>query len=181
MKQTLTEEYREVLKETHRRSGTHKWGHTSNTKYYDMIVECLRQTDSVELLDFGAGWGGLKERLEKEHPHVKVHEYEPARPEVAHQPTPCSFVVCTDVFEHVEPEYIDNFFEELANASTMYGFFTVCMAPALKILSDGRNAHLTVEPYEFWEEKVQKHFVILRAHRSEKFADFFVVKKELKD
>lgn len=181
MKQTLSEEYRKILIETHRRSGSHKWGHTSNSKYYDMIVEHLRTTDSFEVLDFGAGWGGLKDRLGREHPEIKVHEYEPARAEVANKPTPRSFVVCTDVFEHVEPEYIDNFFEELAEASTMYGFFTVCMAPALKVLSDGRNAHLTVEPYEFWEEKVLRHFDILKVNQSRLFADFFVVKKGIKD
>ena len=174
---TLTEEYREVLKKTHGRKEK-SWGNTSNTKYYDKIVKFIDENNATEVLDYGAGWGGLKDRLGREKPEVKVYEFEPARDEVAAPPAPCDYVICTDVFEHVEPEFIDNFFSELDRVTLKKGFFTVCMVPALKVLSDGRNAHLTVQPFDWWYAKVREKFHVELAHKDSKFADFYVRRKD---
>jgi hypothetical protein len=65
-------------------------------------------------------------------------------------------VICIDVLEHIEPDYIDDVLDEINRLSTKAVFLNVCTRPASKILPDGRNAHLIVQPQEWWREKLKR-------------------------
>jgi len=160
---TISEEYRKVLVDTHKGSGERGWGNTGSVKYLQPTLSLIDRYKAKELLDYGAGWGGMKEALKTERPDVVVHEYEPARVEVAAPPEPCDFVVCHDVLEHIEPEFLDNVILDLKRVVSGMGYFSVCTVPALKKLSDGRNAHLIVEEFEWWLVKLAPHFHIRQA------------------
>ena len=164
---TLSEEYRKVLQETHeakkKATGGRGWGTTSSGPFYKTIVKLIDRHKVTELLDYGAGAGNLKKSLAKDRPDVVVHEFEPARPEVCARPEPCAFVVCNDVFEHVEPDYLDRFFDDLQRVVLDRAYFTVCMTPAQNVLSDGRNAHLIQKPFEWWTREVSYRFCIREA------------------
>jgi hypothetical protein len=177
---TLSEEYRQVLKETHKMGGEKGWGRTSSVKFYDHIVRLIKKFEVKEMLDYGAGAGNLKKRLIEDFPELIIHEFEPARDDVCAPAAPCKFVVCNDVFEHIEPEYLDAFFEDLKRVVDGRAYFTVAMVPAIKQLSDGRNAHLIVKPFGWWITKVAEHFDIREAMHVNKFnpqAEFLVEKK----
>ena len=167
---TLSEEYLRVLEETHRvakqRNGV-GWGNTSAGPFYKQIIALLQRYEVTEVLDYGAGAGRLKTALAKDMPHVTVHEYEPARPEISAPPEPCNFVVCNDVFEHVEPEYLDAFFDDLQRVVAGKAYFTVCMTPAQRILVDGRNAHLIQKPYSWWTKIVVDRFDLREASHAD--------------
>jgi hypothetical protein len=45
---------------------------------------------------------------------------------------------------------------ELAKITQNFGFFSIHMGPAGKILSDGRNAHLIQKPRSWWLSKLSK-------------------------
>lgn len=176
---TLSEEYRQVLKDTHAKAGL-AWGNTGSVKFYGNIVKLIKKFEVTEMLDYGAGPGNLKKRLLGDFPELIVHEFEPARDEVSLSAAPCKFVVCNDVFEHVEPEYLDAFFEDLQRVVEDRGYFTVCMVPAIKILSDGRNAHLILKPFSWWINKVANYFDIREAIHLDRYlpqAEFLVQKK----
>jgi hypothetical protein len=48
-------------------------------------------------------------------------------------------------------------------------FAVISTRPAKKFLADGRNAHLIVEPYPFWEERLTKRCRVdtLKTHGDE--------------
>ena len=88
--------------------------------------------------------------------------YDPAIPEWSAPPAPSDFVVCIDVLEHVEPEFIDNVLDDLARLTLKIGFFTVTTVPAKKTLPDGRNAHLIQMPPGWWLPKFLDRFELVK-------------------
>ena len=62
------------------------------------------------------------------------------------------------MLEHIEPELIDNVLDDLKRLTIGLGIFSVHTGPALKILADGRNAHLIQEQPEWWREKFLARF-----------------------
>jgi hypothetical protein len=64
------------------------------------------------------------------------------------------------VLEHIEPELLDNVLDDLQRVVEYFGFFTVHTGPAVKVLSDGRNAHLTQEDYTWWMPKFWARFQV---------------------
>lgn len=84
--------------------------------------------------------------------------YEPSRPDWAASPSPSPMVACIDVLEHVEPECLDAVLDDLARCVQQIGFFTVHTGAAVKVLPDGRNAHLIQEPPAWWLPKLLERF-----------------------
>jgi hypothetical protein len=87
-----------------------------------------------------------------------LQAYDPAIPELADEPTPMQMTTCIDVSEHVEPELLENFLDFLAEKTLELTFITVHTGPAVKVLSDGRNAHLIQKPVEWWLPKLLQRF-----------------------
>lgn len=69
-------------------------------------------------------------------------------------------VACIDVLEHIEPEYLDGVLDELARLTEGVAFLSIHTGPAVKVLSDGRNAHLTQQPMSWWMPKVFDRFEV---------------------
>jgi hypothetical protein len=82
------------------------------------------------------------------------------------------------VLEHIEPDLVENVLAELASITPKFGFFSVHMGPAGKVLADGRNAHLIQKPTSWWLPKIVKHFEILQlqAHQIMGLGFWVVVK-----
>lgn len=119
------------------------------------IADLCQTVGSYDVLDYGCG----KSTLSHNFPHT-IKQYDPAFPRYSATPEPADIVVCTDVLEHIEPEFIDDVLDDLQRVTKKVGFFTIAMQPAKKILSDGRNAHLIIENGEWWLEKLIKRFKI---------------------
>jgi hypothetical protein len=79
-----------------------------------------------------------------------------------------------DVLEHIEPEYVDAVFDHLEDLTEVVLFATIHTVPAKKELSDGRNAHLTVQPMEWWLPKFLERFSI-QTVQAEGPGGFFVL------
>jgi hypothetical protein len=123
------------------------------------VAELLKQIGSAVLLDYGAGKGRLGETLKTLMPTPpQICHYDPARPEWAATPQPAPFVTCIDVLEHIEPELLDNVLDDLRRVTASAGFFTVHTGPAVKVLTDGRNAHLIQQPPAWWLPKFLSRF-----------------------
>jgi FkbM family methyltransferase len=114
------------------------------------------------LLDYGCGSKrSLLQALKL--PAEAVYEgYDPAIPEYAGDPMPAELVSCIDVLEHIEPTLLDNVLDHLATLCDPYGFFTIHSGPAVKVLSDGRNAHLTQEGPDWWLPRLRQRFDVLQ-------------------
>jgi hypothetical protein len=50
----------------------------------------------------------------------------------------------------------------LASITSKIAFLSIHMGPAVKVLSDGRNAHLIQKPTSWWLPKLCQHFDIIQ-------------------
>jgi 2-polyprenyl-3-methyl-5-hydroxy-6-metoxy-1,4-benzoquinol methylase len=150
----ISEEYREIQRKLH--ADNRHYG-SASTLYGKSISSVIHQLKATDILDYGAGKGRLKSSLDVEH-EIQVSLYDPAIKLISRTPDPHEFVACIDVLEHIEPEYLDEVLDDLKRVTKDFGFFSVSTAEAKKTLSDGRNAHLIVEPMEWWLPKIMSRF-----------------------
>jgi hypothetical protein len=151
----ISEEYRRMQEKLHENP---HYG-VASVQYAPVVAKIMQQVGTTELLDYGAGKGRLGETLRPMfNTPLNIHHYDPARPEWAAEPQPCGFVCSIDVLEHIEPDYLDNVLDHLKRLVMKRGFFTVHTGPAIKVLPDGRNAHLIQEPPSWWLPKFMERF-----------------------
>jgi 2-polyprenyl-3-methyl-5-hydroxy-6-metoxy-1,4-benzoquinol methylase len=65
-------------------------------------------------------------------------------------PEPHDIVACTDVLEHIEPDCLDDVLKDIRRCTKKVAFLLIATRPAIKVLADGRNAHLIQQPYTWW-------------------------------
>ena len=130
----------------------------SGHRYSERVAEIAEAIGVDEILDYGAG----KETLAQALPQYNVHSYDPCVPHLDAPPEPHDFVVCTDVMEHIEPELVDNVLDDIVRLTKKIVFFQIATAPASKTLPDGRNAHICVEPAEWWLAKLVDRWDVIR-------------------
>ena len=149
----ISPEYKKQLVKLHKEN--EDWG-TGPRGNIIRICRWLYQNDIKELLDYGCGKG---ENLMRFLP-ISVVNYDPAIPEWSWDPDPEDYVLCTDVLEHVEPEYIENVVKHLVSKFRKRAFITISLKKARETLPDGRNAHLIIEPFEWWVNLIKKYAFI---------------------
>lgn len=134
-----------------------------------LVAQVVRGNNIRQILDYGAGKGRLAEALPghlKE--PVNVTPYDPAIEAWSTTPQPAEMVTCIDVLEHIEPECLDAVLDDLRRVTQRIGLFTVHTGPAVKVLADGRNAHLTQKPPSWWLPKMMARFDLVAFNRIEK-------------
>jgi hypothetical protein len=147
----ITDQYREEQKRLH---ATGKYG-TASLQYGEVVSGLVEATGSKTMLDYGCGsMQNLKTVLDCD---VAYLGYDPAVPKFSAK-EPCDFVVCIDVLEHIEPDLLDNVLDDLLMLAEKWAFFTVHTGPAMKTLSDGRNAHLIQKPASWWLPKFMQRW-----------------------
>ena len=158
----ITEEYRKLQRQLH---DNPNYG-VASVSYAPLVADVMRQLGATELLDYGAGKGRLGQTL-REHIQtpLKIHHYDPAVPLWSNPPEPCQLVVCIDVLEHIEPELLDNVLDDLKRVTLRHGIFTVHTEAALKLLPDGRNAHLIQRPPHWWLPRLMERFELMVFNR----------------
>ena len=166
----ITEEYRRMQRELHRNPN---YG-VASVEYAPIVAKVMEATGRNELLDYGAGKGRLGQTLEDmyENP-LTIHHYDPAIPGWADPPAPCKLVACIDVLEHIEPTLLDNVLDDLQRVTEGVGVFTVHTGAAVKVLTDGRNAHLIQQPPSWWLPKFMERFELNAFQRTR--GGFYVI------
>jgi hypothetical protein len=124
-------------------------------KWAPAVAALVKRFDVWSVLDYGCGQGTLGEALRALVPSaVDVRDYDPAIPELSALPGFADLVVCTDVLEHVEPELLETVLTHLRSLARKAVFVVIATRPSNKTLSDGRNAHLIVEPADWWIDRL---------------------------
>ena len=163
----ISEAYRELQTQKH---AAGSFG-TSGQMYAPMVDSIAKRLKTTDILDYGCGKRTLESAL-----GYFIRNYDPAIPELSDPPTyPADLVVCTDVLEHIEPEYLDAVLDDLQRLTRRFGLFSVATGPAQKTLADGRNAHLIQEDERFWLPKIVERFKLQQFNHYGKF--FFVTVK----
>lgn len=153
----ITEQYRQQQAELH---AVGNYG-TASLQYGETVADLLAKTGATSLLDYGCGSKRSLLKVLKIPPDLAYEGYDPAVPEYAVEPMPAELVCCIDVLEHIEPALLENVLEHLASLCDPYGFFAVHTGPAGKLLSDGRNAHLTQQPFAWWLPRLSQRFEVI--------------------
>lgn len=140
--------YRQLLRQAHATTGWGRGGHN----FAPDIAALAKRLGAADVLDYGCGGGTLKPALKAL--GVKCLEYDPGVIGKDIPPKLADVVASTDVFEHIEPELVDNVLRHTFALARKGAFFAIAKQPAKKILADGRNAHLTCRPTEWWIDRL---------------------------
>jgi len=135
--------------------------------YAPLLKQLLDQTGINALSDYGAGKCNLRKALhDLGKRDFEYFPYDPAFPEYG-PPMPAPLVCCIDVLEHIEERFLDQVLLDLKEITRSIGFITVHMGPAVKMLPDGRNAHLIQKPASWWLPRMCRHFEIAQLQRTQ--------------
>jgi hypothetical protein len=160
----ITQDYKALQEQFHKdrpEYGTHS---KSYAKYVSHIID---QLEIENILDYGAGKCMLGRTIRPKK-RVKVWCYDPCIEELSEAPKPTEMVVCTDVLEHIEPICLDDVLDDLKRLTEKVIFMAIHTGPAMKVLPDGRNAHLIQQTYKWWLPKLWDRFDVhsLTVHES---------------
>lgn len=144
----VSPEYRALLRKQHATTHWGKGGHS----WADKVAAFAKQIGAEQALDYGCGSGTLKPALAAL--GLKCAEYDPGIPGKDIPPKLADLVVSTDVFEHIETGRVDNVLKHTFALARKGAFFAIAKQPAKAILADGRNAHLTCQPTEWWVKRL---------------------------
>jgi len=171
----ITEEYRKMQQDLHKSRPDYG---VASINFAGQVSNIINENNITELLDYGAGKGRLAQNLKVNH-KVDIRLYDPAIPEWSAEPESKEMVCCIDVLEHIEPELLDNVLDDLKRVTKRVGFFTVHTGPAVKVLPDGRNAHLIQEPPKWWLPKFLDRFDLISFSKIP--SGFLVIVQPLKE
>jgi 2-polyprenyl-3-methyl-5-hydroxy-6-metoxy-1,4-benzoquinol methylase len=158
----ISDAYRALNRELH--ESPRGFGH-SGAKHAESVAKFARMLKATSLLDYGCGAGCLAERLRQLGAAIEISEYDPAVPKYSQTPSSADLVVCTDVLEHVEPDRIDAVVRHIGELANKGAYLCISTQPAHKTLSDGRNAHLIVQPPSWWKSKFQNWETVYQSVR----------------
>jgi hypothetical protein len=155
MNETISQSYKEMQIQLHQDPN---YG-VMSIEMAPMVLSLAQNNGVKSISDYGAGKCNLRKRL-KEISKLKFdyRPYDPAFPEYG-KPRAADLVCCLDVLEHIEADFIDNVISDLGRITRKLGLFTVHTGPAMKVLPDGRNAHLTQEPSSWWLSRLCTYFI----------------------
>ena len=147
----INQDYKDQLNAMHAYG---KFGHRGS-KIFKEMHSFLEKYQPSSILDFGCGQGRLVQTMSEVYPHAKVYGYDPGNINYSTMPKPVvDVIVSADVFEHIEPEYLDDTLKMIGKQMSVAGWFRIACYPAKKHLPDGRNAHLIVESPAWWRQKL---------------------------
>lgn len=146
-----SDHYKKQLEQVHQQR---PWGNIGH-RFSDHVLEVYKKYDCQSCLDYGCGFGRLRNKIGDQ---IPITNYDPGKPEWAALPEPHDLVVCTDVMEHVEPEHVDAVLDHIYSLAHKAVFFMINPNPSTGTLPDGRLLHLTVRPLEWWAEKLERRW-----------------------
>lgn len=161
-RETISEAYRAEQQALHQNPN---YG-VASLGFAPTVKQLFERTKAKSISDYGAGKCNLRRGLnEAGLADFEYFPYDPAFPEYG-LPTPADLVTCIDVLEHIEEPFLDNVLNDLQVIVRRVGFFSIHSGPAIKVLSDGRNAHLIQQPSSWWLPKLCERFEIAHLQRA---------------
>ena len=145
----LIEQYRQMHREG-------AYGSTS-IKKAPYVLPYVQMLKAGTVIDYGCGQSLLAD-LVSDRCGVKVTRYDPGLPAYDLRPNgPFDLLLNIDVLEHVPEEAVDGVIADMAALSDN-AIIIIDTRPAVTTLSDGRNAHLTLQPVEWWSDRLKRHY-----------------------
>lgn len=149
----ISNEYKEQLQLKHADPHTFNQGR----KKIKTVRKFLTTYNPQTLIDFGCGKGDLILAIRDQYPNTIAEGYDPGVPQFENVPNKVfESLVSTDALEHVEPEMLDSTLQVVNQLFSKSAFLVIASYKSKKTLSDGRNAHLIIESFDWWKNKLEK-------------------------
>lgn len=136
----ISEGWRDVMRQQHEQSPLYG---SDGFRYADTVRKLVEATSAQSVLDYGCGKGVLAAKLD-----FPIWEYDPAVPGKDMTPKPADLVMCTQVLEHVEPEYLDDVLGDLARCVKKVGYL---------VMGHGSP--------DYWQPVLNRHFYVGKVSR----------------
>jgi hypothetical protein len=148
MEGLISDEYKALLQAKH---AAKPWGGAGKSWVPHIAPLLNRFPAGSSVLDFGCGRGTFKTAMLELRPDLEILEYDPGVAGKDVLPRfPVTYVVCTDVMEHVEGDKVEMTLRLLDFLARDGIFFNIDTALSKSFLPDGRNTHITIHPAEWW-------------------------------
>jgi len=147
-RQNVLDQYRQL----HAAGGD--YGSTS-IKRAPYILPHVRALRPSSVIDYGCGTSRLWTMIAACCPDVR--RYDPAIPELAGRPEPADLLISVDVLEHIHEPDLDGIIADMA-ALSKRAVIIIDHHIAKTILPNGQNAHATIKPAAWWQERLQRHY-----------------------
>ena len=151
----LIEQYKQMHKDENLYAGS------STTLHKESIGQFISVTQSKTILDYGCGKAVQysKENIHNDYFHgIMPALYDPAVEQYSVLPDgKFDMVICTDVLEHIEEQDLEPVIAEIYSKADKFVYLGICNSPADSFLPDGRNAHVTQKPLDWWVEQILPH------------------------
>ena len=131
----------------------------STKGHVEAVSDIVERYKLKTMLDYGSGKGEQYDRL-------RLHEkwggirptcYDPGYPPIAERPRgKFDGVICLDVAEHIPESGLDDFVRDVVGYAHKVAFFCIFTESSRKFLPNGDNCHKTVEPPEWWIDRLAK-------------------------
>ena len=156
MADLISPEYKQLLTAKHDQK---PWGGGGKSWVPLILTELNRfPPGPITVLDFGCGRSTFKPEIEPLHPDVVVREYDPGvRGKDVLEMVPVDYVVCTDVMEHVEEQYVVDTLRTINWLAISGVFFNIDLDESKSFLPDGRNTHITIRSAKWWRDMLDMH------------------------
>ncbi len=131
-------------------------------KDFPSVLPHILALSPSSIIDYGAGRSEIAIRLGKKAGATRAERFDPAVPGIDKIPEGRFDVVTSfDVLEHIPEDELDSVLSEMA-AVARDALLIIDIAPAKAILSDGRNAHVTLHEESWWLERLSAYFPTIR-------------------
>ena len=124
----------------------------------DYITNIIKLFECNTMLDYGCG-KGYQYTIHNIHAdwNVNITLFDIGVDEFSNKPNKTyDLVSSTDMLEHCETADIPDILQELNDYANKVVLVSISTRLAKKTLPDGRNAHLTVQPIEWWMTEIKK-------------------------
>lgn len=159
MSPVISPEYAEMNRQLHAALPDYGTAGHIQAKY---VIHLCRKYGQKVVLDYGCGKGTLKPAVAGLAPEITVLEFDPAIAGKDVLPSQSvDLIVALDVMEHIEPQHLGAVLQAMKDLKPKSVFLGISTHPANKILPDGRNAHLIVEPPEWWLAQLAPYFTTI--------------------
>lgn len=126
------------------------------------LADIIARIPTKTILDYGCGGGKqyTEDRIQESWGYTgEITLFDPGVPTINELPVGTfDGVICTGVLEHIPEDEIDMAINNLASYADKWAFIVVGIEPTRKLLPDGRQAHVTLQPPQWWEDKIKSAF-----------------------
>jgi hypothetical protein len=132
-------------------------------RHFAFILPHILALKPGSLIDYGAGRSDIALRVgRKAGIKDKVARFDPAVPAVAQKPEGrFDLLISLDVLEHIPEKELDTVLDEMASMAN-HALHVIDIRPAKTILSDGRNAHVSLHDVAWWQARLAQHLPNVR-------------------